>query len=209
MSAFRRASESYTLFQQLGRSVFVPSMYAVAALALATMGPAKQAAETLAALDGRAPPIDPTPPSGRAAPGGPGRRRRPGSSHRKSQAGRGGHVPQEIGSLIYAAGALHDLARLGHARAVAGRLDEIAVQVDGECVPARAAYASAIATSDSLALDQVSEAFERMGANLYAAEASAEVAAVLRHDGRPREAGRPRTERRKVSAGAKEQRPRQ
>jgi len=191
MSAFRRASESYTLFQQLGRSVFVPSMYAVAALALATMGRAKQAAETLAALDGLAPPIDPAPPVEGAL-----------LQARAWTAASAGDLPtarvrleeaadyaQEIGSLIYAAGALHDLARLGHARAVAGRLNEIAIQVDGECVTARAAYASAIATSDSLALDQVSEAFERMGANLYAAEASAEVAAVLRHDGRPREAG--------------------
>jgi len=95
---------------------------------------------------------------------------------------------QEIGSLIYAAGALHDLARLGHARQVAGRLHELAAQVDGEFVVARAAYANAVAAGDGLALDQVSQAFEAMGATLYAAEASAEAAAASRRGGRPRDA---------------------
>jgi DNA-binding CsgD family transcriptional regulator len=45
-----------------------------------------------------------------------------------------------------------------------------------------------VAASDSQALHEVSEAFEGLGALLYAAEASAEAAAVLRRDGRPRDA---------------------
>ena len=190
MSAFRRASESHTLFQQLGRSVFVPGMYAVAAQALAMIGRAEQAAETLAALDALATPIDPPPPVEGAL-----------LQARAWTAAAAGDLPtararleeaadyaQEIGSLVYAASALHDLARLGQAHQVAGRLHGLAAQVDGESVTARAAYANAAAAGDSQALDQVSEAFERMGANLYAAEASAEAAAVLRRDGRAREA---------------------
>jgi len=55
-------------------------------------------------------------------------------------------------------------------------------------VAARAAYASAVAASDGEALHEVSEAFEGLGANLYAAEASVEAAAVLRRGGRPRDA---------------------
>ena len=53
---------------------------------------------------------------------------------------------------------------------------------------ARAAYANAVAARDGEALHEVSEAFEGLGANLYAAEASVEAAAVLRRGGRPRDA---------------------
>jgi DNA-binding CsgD family transcriptional regulator len=97
-------------------------------------------------------------------------------------------VGEEVGHLLGAASALHGLARLGHARQVTGRLENLAVQVDGEFVVARAAYANAVAASDGEALHAASEAFEGLGANLYAAEASAEAAAVLRRGGRPREA---------------------
>jgi DNA-binding CsgD family transcriptional regulator len=189
-SAFRRARESLTLFQQLGRSVFVPGMYATAAQALATIGRAEQAVATLAALDSLAIPTEPAPPVRCVL-----------LQARGWAAAAAGDVPtalarleeaadysQEIGSLIYAAGALHDLARLGHARQVAGRLDELAAQVDGEFVLTRAAYVNAVAAGDGLALDQVSQAFEGMGANLYAAEASAEGAAASRRSGRPRDA---------------------
>jgi DNA-binding NarL/FixJ family response regulator len=97
-------------------------------------------------------------------------------------------VGEEVGHLLGAASALHSLARLGHARQVAGRLEELAAQVDGELVVARAAYANAVAARDSQALHKVSGAFAGLGANLYAAEASVEAAAVLRRGGHSREA---------------------
>jgi hypothetical protein len=50
-SAFRRAGESYTLFQQLGRTHSAQWPYTAAAQALALAGHAGRAAETLAALD--------------------------------------------------------------------------------------------------------------------------------------------------------------
>src|SRR5260370_5949401 len=51
VSAFRRASESYTLFRQLGRTFSAPWPYTAAVQALAVAGQAGRAAETLAALD--------------------------------------------------------------------------------------------------------------------------------------------------------------
>ncbi len=48
VSAFRRASESYTLFQQLGRTFSAQWPYTAAAQALAVAGYAGRAAETLA-----------------------------------------------------------------------------------------------------------------------------------------------------------------
>jgi DNA-binding NarL/FixJ family response regulator len=71
---------------------------------------------------------------------------------------------------------------------VAGRLENLAAEIDGEFVAARAAYANAVAARDSEALHTVSHAFEGLGANLYAAEASIEAAAVSRRGGRPRRA---------------------
>jgi DNA-binding CsgD family transcriptional regulator len=55
-------------------------------------------------------------------------------------------------------------------------------------VAARAAYANAVAAKDSQALNEVSQAFEGLGALLYAAEASVEAAGILRCSGRPRDA---------------------
>jgi len=188
VSAFRRASEAYTLYQQLGRSTLAPRSYVAAAQALAITGRAEQAAETLDALDALAVPIWPNIrtdllqarawvavaagdlPTARA-------RLEEGAEH-----------GEEIGDLVGAASALHDLARLGQARQVAARLEALAGRVDGELVVARAAYAKSVATRDSQALHAVSETFEGLGAILYAAEASAEVAALARRDGRPRDA---------------------
>ena len=95
---------------------------------------------------------------------------------------------EEIGDLIGATSALHGLARLGRARHVAARLATLAAEVDGDLVAARAAYANAIAARDSEALEKVSGDFEVLGANLYAAEARAEAAVLLRRTGRARDA---------------------
>jgi DNA-binding CsgD family transcriptional regulator len=188
VSAFRRASESYTLFQQLGRSSLAPLSYMAAAQALAMNGRAEQASETLAALDVLAIPMTPhirtellLAGAWTAAAAGD----LPTARARLEEAADFG---EEIGDLLGAVSALHGLARLGHARQVTARLDELTVQMDGEFVVARAAYANALAARDSEALHAVSDAFEGLGANLYAAEASVEAAAVLRRGGHPREA---------------------
>jgi hypothetical protein len=59
-SAFRRASESYTLFQQLGRPSLTQRGYVVPAQALALTGRAEQAVMTLSALDALTVPIVPS-----------------------------------------------------------------------------------------------------------------------------------------------------
>ena len=95
---------------------------------------------------------------------------------------------EEIGDLIGAVSALHGLARLGHARQVSARLASLATQVDGDLAAARAAYASALAARDGEVLGKVADDFEDLGTILYAAEASAEAAVLLRHAGETRRA---------------------
>ena len=188
VSAFRRASESYTLFQQLGRAFSAQWPHTVAAHALALAGHAGRAAETLAALDALGLPAVPVNETevlqarawAAAAAGDlPAARR---------QLEAAADLGEEIGDMIGAVGALHGLARLGHARQVSGRLAALATQVDGDLVAARAAYASALAARDSEALGKVAGDFEDLGAVLYAAEASAEAAVLLRHAGETRAA---------------------
>jgi DNA-binding NarL/FixJ family response regulator len=188
LSAFRRASESYTLFQQLGRTFFAQRPYTAAVQALAVAGQAGQAAATLAVLDALGLPTVPVNETevmqarawAAAAAGD-----LPAARHQLERAADRG---EEIGDLVGAASSLHGLARLGHARDVAARLAALAAAIDGDLVAARAAYASAAASRDSAALSKVSRDFENMGALLYAAEASAEAAVVLRRAGQARKA---------------------
>ena len=136
VSAFRRATESYTLFQQLGRSSVAQRSHGAAAHALAVTGRAEQAATTLASLDALAVPIF--------------------AAHmtqlvqaRAWVAAAAGDLPtararleeaadfgEEVGDLVGAASALHGLARLGHARQVAGRLAD-SRRADGRRVRGR------------------------------------------------------------------------
>lgn len=83
---------------------------------------------------------------------------------------------------------LHDLARLGWPQDAAPRLRDLADLVEGQLAPARADHAAALAGDDPVELARVSEAFEAMGAWLYAAEASASAAVELRRDGQARKA---------------------
>ena len=57
--ALRRASESYTLYQQLGRPRFAQRPYMSAAHALAMTGQAEPAGTALAAFDALAVPLSP------------------------------------------------------------------------------------------------------------------------------------------------------
>jgi DNA-binding NarL/FixJ family response regulator/DNA-binding transcriptional ArsR family regulator len=188
LSAFRRASESYTLFQQLGRTFFAQRPYTAAVQALAVAGQAGQAAATLAVLDALGLPTVPVNETevmqarawAAAAAGD--------LPAARQQLERAADRGEEIGDLVGAASSLHGLARLGHARDVAARLAALAAAIDGDLVAARAAYASAAASRDSAALSKVSRDFENMGALLYAAEASAEAAVVLRRAGQARKA---------------------
>ena len=188
MSAFHRASESYTLFRQLGRTAPARWSYIAAAQALALAGRAGPAAETLTTLDALDLPTILvnetdllqarawTAVAGGDLPAG------------RAQLEGAADLGEQIGDFIGAASSLHGLARLGRARHVAVRLAALADQIDGALVSARAAYANASAARDSAALSKVSGDFEDLGAILYAAEASADAAFALRRAGKPRDA---------------------
>ena len=188
MSAFRRASESYTLFQQLGRAFAAQLPYTDAAQALALAGHADRAAGTLAALDALGVPailINETEVLQARAWTAAAAGDLPAARQWLEMAA---DLGEEIGDLIGAVSALHGLARLGHARQVSARLASLATQVDGDLVAARAAYASALVARDSELLGKVADDFEDLGTILYAAEASAEAAVLLRHAGETRRA---------------------
>ncbi|MGH3945600.1 MAG: helix-turn-helix transcriptional regulator, partial [Pseudonocardiaceae bacterium] len=78
--------------------------------------------------------------------------------------------------------ALHTAVCFGD-RTVAGRLAELATQVDGPRAPAAAAHAAALAADDGAALHAASLQLEQLGALLLAADASAQAAgAYTRHN---------------------------
>ena len=188
LSAFRRASESYTLFMQLGRSSGARWPYIAAVQALALSGKVDRASATLAAHDALGLPtilLNETDllraRAWTAAAGGD----LPGARHQLEAAA---DLGEEIGDVLGATNALHCLARLGHARQVAERLAQLATRVDGPLVAARASYASAVATRDSNLLEKVCQDFEDLGTILYAAEASAEAAVNRRRAGEARKA---------------------
>ena len=115
-SAFRRAAESYTLSQQLGRAVRSRRPCGIAAQALALAGQAGRAAETLAALDALGLPanlynetdlLQARAWAAVAAGDLPAAR---------DQLEAAACLGEQIGDLIGATSALHGLARLGRAR---------------------------------------------------------------------------------------------
>ncbi|MFD3536991.1 LuxR C-terminal-related transcriptional regulator [Streptomyces sp. NPDC058661] len=77
---------------------------------------------------------------------------------------------------------LTDMARLGGARDV-GRLNELAQVCDGPLPSLHAEFAAALAADSPQRLWQVSEAFERLGADLLAAEAATASLTASRRQG--------------------------
>jgi DNA-binding CsgD family transcriptional regulator len=188
MSAFRRASESYTLFQQLGRPLMARLAYFTAAHALALAGQGDRAAGTLAAYDALGLPVFLLTETDHLQARAWAAAAAGDLPAAREQLAAAADLGEQTGDLIGAAGALHGLARLGHAREAAARLATLAAQVDGDLVAARADYASAVAAGDSETLKRVCCDFEDMGTILYAAEASAEAAVLLRRAGNARAA---------------------
>ncbi|GGO50225.1 LuxR family transcriptional regulator [Streptomyces daqingensis] len=83
---------------------------------------------------------------------------------------------------------LTDVARLGGARDVAGRLAEIAALCDGELAGVRARFAAALAAQDTERLMASADELEALGAYLPAAEAVAAAAGLWRRRGEGRKA---------------------
>ncbi|MCB0977806.1 MAG: hypothetical protein KDB02_10150 [Acidimicrobiales bacterium] len=84
------------------------------------------------------------------------------------------------GVVVFAA---HDAARYGGAALVQHTISDADVTVDGPLLRARLDAVLALARGDAAHLHAVSEAFERIGAALYAAEAAAGAARLYRGDG--------------------------
>ncbi|MDX6227004.1 MAG: hypothetical protein QOI76_394, partial [Frankiales bacterium] len=187
MSAFRRAGESYTLFQELGRSVQAGLSCVAGAQALALTRQAERAAEALAARDALGLPMVPVTEADLLAARAWTALAAGNLPSARDQLERAADFGEKVGDLIGATSALHCLARLGQARHVADRLGRLADEVDGDLVAARAAYTNGVAARNADALNMVSSDFEDLGALLYAAEARAEAAVVLRHAGNVRE----------------------
>jgi DNA-binding CsgD family transcriptional regulator len=188
LSAFRRASESYTLFRQLGRTAPARWFYIAAAQALALSGQADRAAETLAALDALGLPAILVNEADRLSARAWTTAAAGDLPAARAQLEAAADLGEKVGDLIGAAGALHGLARLGRAHQVQSRLAALATAIDGDLITARASHATALAARNSTDLNEVANDFEHLGANLYAAEASAEAAVILRRAGKPREA---------------------
>ncbi len=94
----------------------------------------------------------------------------------------------EGGQFALAAGAFHDLARLGEASEAAEHLERVAEHVDGDLMPARLAHATALAKGDPAGLDHTSEAFEELGGWLFAAEAANQASMLYEREGLRRRA---------------------
>lgn len=78
----------------------------------------------------------------------------------------------DSGHVTSAGWLLHDVARLGQAKSVADRLDELAGACESELMTARATHARALASSDPELLGQAVDRLEATGALLVAAEAA-------------------------------------
>jgi DNA-binding CsgD family transcriptional regulator/type II secretory pathway predicted ATPase ExeA len=80
--------------------------------------------------------------------------------------------------------ALHDVARLGDAGAVTGRITGLATHCDGPIASAYHEHARALAAGDTAGLQRAAWIFEDLGAVLHAAEAYAEAARTHQAHGR-------------------------
>ncbi len=97
---------------------------------------------------------------------------------------RAAELASASGQFTFEAAALHDMARLGAAARVRGRLEELAGLLEGRLVRVLATSAAALAVQDGAALDHVAAAFEDLGALLLAAEAAAAAGRAHRAAGR-------------------------
>lgn len=88
------------------------------------------------------------------------------------------------GQWAYEALAQHDVARFGQAASVADRLEHLSTMVDGALMAAFAAHAQALRCGNGPALDRVSQSFDDLRCDLFAAEASAAAASCHRQAGK-------------------------
>jgi DNA-binding CsgD family transcriptional regulator len=100
------------------------------------------------------------------------------SAQATDRALRAASVAAGMGQRAVEAKALHTVVRLGRAAEVAGRLRQLASQVEGPLVAAYSTHAQAATANSGGGLDEVAVEFETLGARLLATDAAAHAAAA-------------------------------
>ncbi|MBA3741700.1 helix-turn-helix transcriptional regulator, partial [Sporichthya sp.] len=95
---------------------------------------------------------------------------------------------ERIGDLVGTSAALHDIARIGGAVQVRDRLARLAPALEGELILARVQHVDGLCAGDPEVLGESAGTFDRLGAALLAAEASADAAVAWRRAGRAQKA---------------------
>ena len=85
-----------------------------------------------------------------------------------------GEIAHREHQIAYGSLALHDAVRFGHPDLVLGPLEKFADVAAGELIPAFADHARLLSRQDPRGLEKLARRFERMGADLYAAETAAQ-----------------------------------
>ncbi len=96
----------------------------------------------------------------------------------------GADAAREVGAHLLEAQLWHDLVRLGDPERAAPRLELLEPFIDGPQGPLYAAHARGLADSDAIAVRRAAGGFEAAGVLLLAAEAYAQLAKLLREQGR-------------------------
>jgi DNA-binding NarL/FixJ family response regulator len=113
---------------------------------------------------------------------------------------RAGALAEAHGSAALEAAAMYDLVRLGDDAPALRRLRDLVTVVDGEFMPARLVHAEALAAHDREGFSRAVDAFEAIGAALYAAEAAAGAAREAAREGLARVSNEEATRARRLSA---------
>ncbi|GAB3347577.1 AAA family ATPase [Amycolatopsis echigonensis] len=184
--AVRRAQTAIAIYRQLGRPQFVEFCLIYLALAHAIGRQPAEAAAALTARDELG--ITCSYFMGVDLQLARGWTEIASGNFRRAQAlfGEAADEGERIGDLVGAAAALHGMARIGHAKEIAGRLGDVAAGIEGPLPAARAAHARALADGDPEALERVSRTFEDMDADLLGAEAAADAAVAWQRKGERR-----------------------
>jgi DNA-binding CsgD family transcriptional regulator len=181
-SAIRYCREAAALFHELGRSLVEREALMDLAFALASAGQSDEARTAVAALDDLGVPTTYLTGMDLAITRG-WVEAACGDLHRAHDHFTDAvETGERIGDLVGAVNALHGLARLGRGdRGHAERLDRLAEAIEGDLVGARAEHTRGLVEGDVGLLEMAAAGFEALGADVLAAEAAADAAAVAQN----------------------------